>query len=85
MRTSLLLLAAALPCMTAGAAAGADLAVADRARAEYAVPLRAAAAAACPAIPMVVKRGRRGMGEPGSFYAWWDWRTPWACNMVFGR
>jgi hypothetical protein len=39
----------------------------------------------CPPLPAVVKRGRRGVGEPGSFYAYWDWRPTHVCEVVIGR
>lgn len=82
MRKPVLLLAA-LPCLAAGAAAAADL--------DYVAPrqVRAVtvthAALACPPVPAVAARGRRGMGEPGTFYAYWGWKIPYSCNFVFGR
>ncbi len=33
----------------------------------------------CQPRPTIVAPGRRGMGEPGTFYARWDWLVPEAC------
>ncbi|MDB5643004.1 MAG: hypothetical protein JWN07_2321 [Hyphomicrobiales bacterium] len=85
MRASLPVLAgaclAALPVLAGGA-----LAADASARAPAARTLTVTRVASdCPPLPAVVARGRRGVGEPGSFYAYWDWVVPASCNVVIGR
>jgi opacity protein-like surface antigen len=85
MRTAYLCLAT-LPCLLAGAAQAADLDYAPGARVARPVMVtRVATATTCPPLPAIVARGRRGMGEPGSYYAKWDWRFFPTCNVVIGR
>jgi hypothetical protein len=72
---------AALPFLTFSGAQAADL--------TYAAPARTLTvqrvAADCPLLPTVVARGRRGVGEPGTFYAYWDWAPVCPRYVVIGR
>jgi len=82
-KTSLLL--ATLPCLAAGVAGAADLEVVRARPALRPVTVTRVAATTCPPLPAMVARGRRGMGEPGTFYAYWDWRFFRTCDVVIGR
>lgn len=83
MRTAFLFLAA-LPCLAASGARAADVTVAPQKTSARMLNV-AEVATSCPPVPAIVARGRRGMGEPGSFYAYWDWRFFKTCNVVIGR
>ena len=85
MRPSLSVLAGlCLSALPGFGALAADLSDAPRAR--MARPLTVTRAAhACPPLPTVIAHGRRGIGEPGSFYAYWDWVGPPTCAVVIGR
>ena len=83
MRTAFLLAATvSLTALTGLAAQAADLDYRGPATRTLTVTR---VAEACPPLPTVVKRGRRGVGEPGSFYAYWDWRPTHVCEVVIGR
>ncbi len=85
MRKAFLVLAGAaltaLPCLMSGGASAADLAE-RRAAVRHLTVTRVADV--CP-LPAVVQRGHRGMGEPGSFVAYWEWRPTYRCDVVVGR
>ena len=85
MRTAYLCLAT-LPCLLAGAAQAADLTYYRHAQAVRPVTVtRVAAATTCPPLPAIVARFRRVIGEPGSYYAKWDWRFFPTCDVIIGR
>jgi hypothetical protein len=39
----------------------------------------------CPPLPVVSARGRRGVGEPGTFYAYWNFAPVCVDHVVIGR
>jgi hypothetical protein len=78
-----LVILAALPCLAASGAQAADYSYQARPVARTLTVTRVAAI--CPPLPAVVARGRRGVGEPGSFYAYWEWAPPRTCDVVIGR
>jgi hypothetical protein len=69
-----------LALLAAGSAQAADL---DYGRTHHARSLTVTPVAMvvdCTPIPTIVAPGRRGMGEPGTFYARWDYRLPPGCR-----
>jgi hypothetical protein len=80
-----LFLLAALPCLAGSGAVAADLDGRVYSGRAPAVTVTRMAAADCQPVPTMVAPGRRGMGEPGTFYAYWELRTPYYCSHVIDR
>ena len=74
---------AALPCLTLNGAQAADMAYAPRHDVRTLTVQRVAVT--CPPLPVAVARGRRGMGEPGTFRAFWNFEPVCVDHVVIGR
>jgi hypothetical protein len=68
-----------LALLSAGSAQAADLHY-GRGHHVDALTVTRVAVVDCTPIPTIVAPGRRGMGEPGTFYARWDYRVPRYCR-----
>lgn len=78
--TRIFALAAALPLMALGPAQAADMgAPASQTSVRQLTVTRTAMVVDCSVRPLIVAPGRRGMGEPGTFYARWDYGVPAGC------
>jgi hypothetical protein len=78
----ILALAAALPLVSLGTAQAADMdvrTVAPSGERQLTITRTAAVAVDCSVRPVIVAPGRRGMGEPGTYYARWDFGVPAGC------
>ncbi|MDB5544884.1 MAG: hypothetical protein JWO64_2033 [Hyphomicrobiales bacterium] len=75
---------AALPCFAVDGAQAADVAYAAPRPAVRTLTVQRVAVN-CPPLPAAVARGRRGVGEPGTFYAYWDWEPVCVDHVVIGR
>lgn len=75
---------AALPFLTLTGAQAADVAYAAPRPAVRTLTVQRVAVN-CPLLPVVAARGRRGVGEPGTFYAYWDWEPVCVDHVVIGR
>lgn len=72
----------AATALTLASAAAADL---TRSRPAARPIVVSRIAAPCPPLPALTARGRRGVGEPGTFYGYWDWAPPRTCIVAIGR
>jgi hypothetical protein len=77
------LVLAALPFFALDGARAADMAYAPRHAVRTVTVQRVAAT--CPPLPVAVARGRRGMGEPGTFLAFWNFEPVCVDHVVIGR
>lgn len=68
-----------LALLGAGSAQAADLHY-ERGHHVHALTVTHVTVVDCTPIPTIVAPGRRGMGEPGTFYARWDYRVPRYCR-----
>ena len=74
---------AALPFFALDGAQAADMAYAPRPAVRTLTVQRVAAT--CPPLPVAVAHGRRGMGEPGTFRAFWTFEPVCVDHVVIGR
>lgn len=81
-RSTVLAATAFIATLAAGSAFAADMGADARYPGARTLTVqRTAVALDCTPIPTIVAPGRRGMGEPGTYYARWDYRVPRACRI----
>ncbi len=75
---------AALPFLALDGAQAADMAYTAPRHAVRTLTVQRVAVT-CPPLPVAVARGRRGVGEPGTFYAYWQMEPVCVDHVVIGR